>query len=211
MSTSFEIVEMDLTHLGALVRLHTATFAGTAGVSLGRLYTKRFITWFIGYPRAIKRVCIVDGEVVGYVFGAPSDYHTALNRDLFWTVAIAYMTHPWLVLRQDFRHAVSVRFLSILNRYSKIPGVQTAEQAQSGAITFRLTAIGVSPAMRQRNIGVQLVKAYEQAVWHMGGREIQLSVYRSNTAARSLYEKCEWALLGGDAVLTYSRHYSEAE
>lgn len=210
MPASFEIVAMDLAHLDALVRLHTATFAGTAGVALGRTYVKRFIAWFIHYPQAIKLVCIVDGDVVGYVFGAPSDYHTALNRDLFWTVAVAYVTHPWLVLRRDFRHAVQVRFLSMLTRRSKAPAAPTGAQAQPDGLTFRLTAIGVSPTMRKRNIGVQLVKAYEQAVWHAGGREIQLSVYRSNAAARRLYEKCEWVLLGGDDILTYSRRYSEA-
>jgi len=210
MSASFEIVEMNLAHLDALVRLHTATFASTAGVALGRTYVKSFIAWFVRYPQAIKLVCIVDGEVVGYVFGAPSDYHTVLNRDLLWTVVAAYVTHPWLALRRDFRHAVQARFLSMLSRHSNAPTAQIGTQVQLDGATFRLTAIGVSPTMRQRNIGVQLVKAYEQAVWQVGGREIQLSVYRSNAAARRLYEKCAWDLLGGDDILTYSRRYSEA-
>ena len=170
--------------LSQLVPLHLAAFAGSLGVSLGRRYVHDFLRWFIARDDAIKLGCAdEDGRLIGYVFGAPQGYTTDLNRHMSWRVALAVVTHPWLVARRAFLSALP-------NWVRALRGKTHVTLYPVGA--FLLVGIGVDPACRGRGIGRVLIREFEAQVRAGGYTTVFLAVRADNVAARRLYEASSW-------------------
>ena len=184
--------------IAVLVELHRTAFAETMGVALGKSYLRHFLCWFITDAESLSYVACVDERIAGYVFGAPSDYSKRLNRQLAPVIAWGVVTHPQIMWRFDFSRQIFSRLRSILGY------TQTNTLLEWHTKHFRLTGIGVSPAFRGRGIGQRLIDNYEKTVADMKYQRLALSVYRSNTAAKRLYERCGWRALNPDAdIVTY--------
>jgi ribosomal protein S18 acetylase RimI-like enzyme len=185
-----------------LVQAHMAAFAGTLGVELGERYVTEFVQWFVTDSEAINLVGEKDGQIAGYVFGAPAGYNTRMNRALMGTMALATITHPHVLLRSGFIRQLPERLRALLGRAKKAPKPTTREVPER---SFRLTGIGVSPAFRGQGIAQALIRGYEERVWGRGYPVIELSVYATNERARALYERCGWRAVNDGQVVTYRR------
>jgi ribosomal protein S18 acetylase RimI-like enzyme len=200
------IRETRIDDLPALVPTHMAAFAGTLGVELGERYVTEFLRWFITDSEAINLVCEKDGQIAGYVFGAPTGYNTRMNRALMGTIALATITHPQVLARSGFFRQIPERVMALLGKAKKLPAPATASASlPSDEHSYRLTGIGVSPQFRRQGIAQQLIAGYEQQVWAKGCDVIYLSVYADNAGARALYEGCGWRAVNDGTVVTYKR------
>jgi ribosomal protein S18 acetylase RimI-like enzyme len=185
-----------------LVPTHIAAFAGSLGVALGERYATEFLKWFVTDSEAISLVCDKDGQIAGYVFGAPTGYNTRMNRALLGTIALSTITHPQVVLRSGFFRQIPERARALVGKALRTPEPRTPATAER---SFRLTGIGVSPNFRRQGIAQTLIRDYEEQVWDRGYEAIYLSVYGTNTQVRALYEGCGWLAVNDGEVVTYKR------
>ncbi len=169
----------------ALARLHPQVFSGSMGASLGDRYLRAFFRWFSTYPEASSVVCLLNGQLAGYVLGAPHGYSPRITRELFPEIAYAVVTHPFVVLRHtNFVAQIRVRTRALF-------GVAGPGDAY-GAETFDLVGIGTAPFARGKGIGKQLLRRFEELVFGRGFPRLMLQVYANNQAALTMYEKSGW-------------------
>jgi ribosomal protein S18 acetylase RimI-like enzyme len=200
---SFQVRPALLSDLPAYVPLHQAAFAGSMGVKLGTRYLHDFLKWFITDPDAISLVCEKDGKLAGYVFGAKQGYNTRMNRALVGTMALAMITHPWLLVRAEYLAQLPERLRHLVGRSKKSPS-PTPSSEEPPKNLFRMVGLGVSPDFRRQGIGQRLIHAYEAEAWARGYEALQLSVYEDNTGARTLYETCGWKPVKSNGkIVTY--------
>jgi ribosomal protein S18 acetylase RimI-like enzyme len=206
----FEVRKMHPEDVTDWLPLHQQAFAGSLGVQLGKRYLYSFLNWFVTSPGTINLAAITPNQqIVGYVFGGPSEYGTRLNRDLFLNIVVAILTHPWVLVKKGFVLQIPSRLQSLLGRTVQWHPIQRSpsNSAEDSANMFRLVGIGAGPDYQRKGIGRRLITSFEEYVWAAGYDQIQLSVYRDNVSARALYETCGWYILNnkGD-VLTYAKN-----
>ena len=61
-----------------------------------------------------------------------------------------------------------------------------------------LVGLAVVSSYQGKNIGKELIKAFEKEARALSFRSLRLSVYAENAAARRVYEKCGWSILSSD-------------
>lgn len=181
------IVPMPVEVVDEAAALHLQGFAGYMNARLGHRYARAFIDWFRRQPDAICLGAVHDGELAGYVVGAPIGYSRKMNRDLFFVAATSAITRPWLFADRAIRRQISARLKILLGGDRQLP----AELAFP-VPAVSLVGICVSPSMHRRSIADRLVEAFEEEARSRGTRTLRLSVYRDNAAARRLYEKHGW-------------------
>lgn len=174
--------------LKEVVDLHMEAFSGYLNTLLGRGYVKAFVQWFVNNKSAIA-IAAVDGnqKVVGYLLGAPTGYGQALNRELFWGVALRIIVRPWLLLNSHLWRVLIAR-LRILLDLSR----GTSQSSHPQKPSMSLVAIGVDSGQRRTRIGQRLMEVFESKVRESHMRSSTLSVYENQTATRGFYEKCGW-------------------
>lgn len=185
------ITSIPLSSLSEFENLHRLCFAGTLGVAMGKHYVHAFLSWFLQEQSAIKLGAWYDRRLVGYAIGAPEGYSLQMNKDLRSIMIRAALTHPWLVLRPGFLRQIPSRSKLLLPSWLM---KQTSNPKHPDQAILRLVGIGVLPNFRNLGIGQQLITAYETHAWEYGYSEIRLTVYKTNTSARTLYEANGWTL-----------------
>jgi len=181
------IIPMPAEVVDEAAALHLAGFAGYMNARLGHRYARAFIDWFRRQPEGICLGAVHDGELAGYVVGAPIGYNRRMNRDLFLVAATSALARPWLFADGAIRRQIRARLKILLG------GTRQA-QAQIPFPTPAVSLVGicVSPGMHRRSIADRLIDAFEEEARSRGIRTLRLSVYRENAAARRLYEKHGW-------------------
>ncbi len=191
--------------LDGVVQLHHEAFSGYLNTLLGAGYVKSFMRWFIKREDSVSLAAVDRNQaVVGYVIGAGIGYDKALNRDLFWTVAVRILLKPWLLLNPLLRIAIKAR-LRVMAKHERAIGLEQGLPQPS----MSLIAIGVASSRRRNGIGLQLMQAFTEQASVLQMRSLRLSVYQDGVSARRFYEKCGWKLLEGETreggVLQYAK------
>ena len=199
-SQDYEIRKLNVHDLSALSSLHQNTFAGTLGACLGTGYFKALFLWFLRNPEAIILVCEKDQKIAAYVFGAPDGYATQLNRGLFWTIVRSLFVRPMAIMHPQFKNQIVSRIRSLVGKTSSNSDIQKSHSGSNSSYMYVLVGIGVCPQARHLGVGNELMAAFESVVWEKGYEGVRLSVFPSNTAAISLYEKRGWRLTGPGQV-----------
>ena len=189
--------------LPQLVDVHMDAFEGYMNASIGRAYVRAFLSWFSRRSDGIALGALVDGCAVGYVVGAPIGYERSMNRDLLWAAARGLALRPWLVLQTRFTTRIAQRARQLLGSSAvRRPSVRSLPQP-----VMSLVGIGVSAEGRGSGTGRELMQEFERRCRAGQMRAMRLSVYASNEAARTLYDRAGWTLFvpeeGGDAVYYY--------
>ena len=83
---------------------------------------------------------------------------------------------------------------AILSEANEIQGVAAITQWESGA--YLLSSVAVDSALRQAGIGTKLMESVIASAFNHGISELILAVFSKNIAARRLYEKSGFTLLG---------------
>ncbi len=174
--------------LPELVEVHMDAFRGYMNASIGRAYVRRFLCWFSRRSDGIALAAAVDGRVVGYVVGAPIGYERSMNRDLLWAAARGLALRPWLVLEKRFVERLGQRARQLLG-WSAVHRPSLPDLPQP---VMSLVGIGVSAEGRGSGVGRALMEEFERRCRHDGVRAMRLSVYASNQAARTLYDRAGW-------------------
>ena len=114
----YEVVIAEYTShdFDALVPLHLTAFKGYMNASLGRKYVRHFFAWFLGSPQTITLKAEIYGRICGYVVGAPVGYDRELNRDLFYIGLKGILSHPSVLLHQNFTKAAKTKLILLLGR-----------------------------------------------------------------------------------------------
>jgi len=174
--------------LPQIVDIHMEAFKEYTNTKLGKGFVQSILDWFTTADDGIVLVAVrPDGQSVGYVAGATSDYHVRMNRALAFPGIAALITHPWIVLRW--------RFLYSLGRRGWKMVVPARVQAPSHRLASLVT-IAVAPNARNLGVGDLLMDAFESECRKRGFKSIRLSVYSSNKPARLLYERRKWEAYG---------------
>lgn len=190
--TGVALIPMTAEIVPAAVKVHLEAFTGYMNTQIGTGYVRALMNWFLQGERAIALVATdTDGQVIGYVVGAPLGYERPMSRDLFWVATMGMIVRPWLFFHTQFRSTVMRRLRLIFGRTL----VRQAKRDFPEPIMV-LVGIGVSPAARGKRIGVSLLRAFEERARQLRMQSIELSVYPNNIVARRLYESCGWLPFG---------------
>ncbi|HXS38216.1 MAG TPA: GNAT family N-acetyltransferase [Flavipsychrobacter sp.] len=169
-----------------LVPIHMSAFKGYMNSSMGKNYVRKFLQWFLTYPNAITLKAEMEGQICGYVVGAPLNYGSAMNRDLFKTGVIGILTHPGIMIHENFIKAVKAKFKMLIG---KKPAKVTINNPEGNGIS--LISIAVSPKFSGNGVGKEIMKSFEKSA-ALNMDYMRLSVYDYNTRARAVYEKSGW-------------------
>ena len=200
MTQSIQVVPFNESDVVALAPIHLTAFKGYMNASMGINYVKGFLNWFIHYPETITLKASFDNQLCGYVVGAPIGYDKYINKDLFQTAMVGILTHPLVLLHENFTRAAKAKLLMIMG---KKPVKKVIENPPGKGIS--LVGICVAPSFNGKGVGKAIMSQFEESARALGMQYMRLSVYRTNTTARNLYEKAGWILLHGqeDIVLYY--------
>jgi ribosomal protein S18 acetylase RimI-like enzyme len=198
------ILELTRAVVPLVVDIHLEAFDGYMNASLGRGYARAFLSWFCEAQDGISLIARLDGEIVGYVVGAPVGYNARLTRDLAWVVIRALGWRPWLALRKDIRRALGGR-LRMLKSVGG-PALDGNSMGETVGRTVSLVGIGVADAARGHGAGGALLRAFESEARTRNMEAMRLTVYRDNSVACRVYERAGWQSSddGGD-TLRYSK------
>jgi len=206
-----EVREMSLEYVEETANVHTGAFAGYMNVAMGQSYVRAFLSWFCRAPDAVAFNAWIDGDIVGYVVGAPSGYGRRLTRDLLWVVAGSFACRPWLMLRADIRGVLYSRLMGLRTQEGQEAGPEATGEVLGGVMS--LVGIGVDVKARGNGVGGSLMRAFECASRERGMTAVRLSVYRDNTSACRVYERAGWQLIesggGGGREVCYRKEIAQ--
>ena len=196
------ILPMTEDMLPRVCELHLLATAGALGARLGRRYVHAFMAWFLRTTDAIALVATNgDGDVVGYVIGAPIGYTATLNRQLAPVGLGAMLARPWLLANRQLWATLFARA-----RYVFRPSAAT-DTTGLPTPAMSLVGIAVDPRAPRRGVGLALMTHFEQYARELNMASMRLSVYPSNIAARKLYERCGWRPLSNEPTATGTMYY----
>jgi len=190
------VVPMTEDTVAAAARIHLQVLPGSRTALMGLAYVRSWVDWFRRpeHQGVAFAAITAEGEVVGYVIGAPLGYPTELSRDLFWPSIAAFAARPWLILMPQFRHGVFGRLrLTVWGTLPREAGFQLP------APTMSLVAMGVSPAFRRARVGHRLLDESERRAVGMNMRSMHLSTESDNMTAQQFYERYGWRPLSKSA------------
>ena len=113
---NIEVLPFTKNDVEIIAKIHKVAFKGYMNASLGNRYVQKFLSWFICYPGTITLKAVADGNVCGYVVGAPIGYDKDMNRSLFSTVLLGVLTHPRVLLHNGFIKAAVAKFKMLMGR-----------------------------------------------------------------------------------------------
>ncbi|HEX8617379.1 MAG TPA: GNAT family N-acetyltransferase [Thermoanaerobaculia bacterium] len=184
-----QVVPMQRAHLAAAAELQLEAFRGYMNARLGTRYARAMLDWFMKAEGTITLVALDDdGNVIGYVAGAPDGYGAAMSRAIMPAAVRAALTRPGLLFDARVRRRAGERIRSIFTK--KSPAAPHSAHLPRPVIA--LVAIGVAEQARGRGAGALLLHEFEARARALGMRSMRLSVYDHNAAARRAYEHAGW-------------------
>jgi ribosomal protein S18 acetylase RimI-like enzyme len=181
--------------LEAITRIHMEGFEGYRSTLLGPSVVRRLYRWFILHPDAACFTAVCNGDVCGYVVGAPHGFARALIRYTLRHAAAAVILRPALWIKPSIWKGVAVKLLQLLGvRFGPRPASDAPPQRH-----FALVGIGVDASRRGLGIAGGLMRVFEEAAARRGFPRMTLSVKRGNRAAQRAYEKSGWRIIQEDA------------
>lgn len=184
--------------LPALAEAHLAAYRGYMNAGIGARYVRAFLRYFLTREDAVALMAEVDGQAAGYAAGLPVGQHQVLNKALLPAYAIGAMTHPWVLLRPEYRRSAVAKLKRILGSRPVATGA-TPSHAAPAAHAGRglsLTSIAVSPTCAGRGAASALLREFEQQARERRFDYVHLSVYDDNSRARAVYERAGWIVVG---------------
>lgn len=201
------IREMVETDISAVTALHCEAFTGYRSGLLGPRFVEAEHRWFLtNYPQ-LALVSEYGGEVVGFVFGAKPGYGVSLLRDIWLYGLWALLCRPWLLFHSKIWLGSSTYLKLLLSRKSErsIASNRDIDEAPAKK-ALTLASIAVMPSMQGRGIAGLLIGAFENQAGLLGAVQLRLSVFDSNQAACSAYERAGWRIVTRkNGVITYTK------
>jgi ribosomal protein S18 acetylase RimI-like enzyme len=196
------IKEMVVEQVESLVEIHMKAFSGYSNTKIGKSYVKSFLNWFINDPSAITITAVYDGDITGYVVGAPVGYQTKMNKDLMGVVIIGIISHPWVIFNKKILSIAFSRLKVLFNKKSDV----TDKSPSTNGNVISLVGIAVSPEYAGLKIGSSLMKKFEEIAHNKKFNSMRLSVYNDNEAALKLYHKSGWNEFSrSDKTITFTK------
>lgn len=193
--------------LDQVVEVHMLAFAGYKNVRLGASYMRAFLRWFCSAPEACTIAAVEGHQIVGYVVGAPTTYSSSLNRSILPVAAKSFILQPRLWIDREIVGQVMTRLRLMVS-----PNTKTAVPVPPlPAPVYSLVSIAVRPDARGKNVGKELIAAFERIVSERQGKAVRLSVYTDNMGARRLYEKAGWMPYGLSESANWCYYYKVLE
>lgn len=127
-----------------------------------------------------------------------------MNRALVPAAVGAVLTRPWILFTPRIRRTAWQRILSIFGKKEAAKPTPLLPMP-----TLSLVSIGVDPQARGRNVGEQLMKAWEQSARQNGCVSLRLSVYPQNAGARRFYERNGWVPFQESVPEGHAMYYSK--
>jgi ribosomal protein S18 acetylase RimI-like enzyme len=127
-----------------------------------------------------------------------------MNRALVPAAALAVLTRPWILAAPRIRKTAWGRLCGMFGRREAAKPTPLLPMP-----TLSLVSICVDPQARGRNVGEQLMKAWEQAARQRGCASLRLSVYPHNAGARRFYERNGWVPFQEDVPDGHAMYYSK--
>lgn len=174
-----------------VARLHARTMP-TLLSDLGLPIVRKYYEAASRDPAAIGLCAMDEGEVVGYAVGAPCPGR------LFASVRTPASWFAWQLLRSTaIRPDVLWQLLVSLVQSSRHPSQPRAVE---------LTYIGVAPESRGSGKGRQLLTEFCERAARAGHHAVVLSVETENSAARALYDRAGFQVIGTFREGRFDRH-----
>ena len=149
--------------------------------------------WYLVYQPSLSFINVMNFDIVGFVTGTFGwGGGRKRFRYAFLQILFGLIFHPSLWLSAETFESWE-SFLRGL-----FQGQNQSYQSHSNGIKVTLDSIAVSPQTRGMNVGVGLMKAFEDAASKLGAGYLALGVERDNLAARHLYERCGWNIARED-------------
>ena len=191
--------------LESVVEIHLAAFPDYMNTQLGRGYLHAFLRGFLRRDDTVSLLALSEsGQVLGYAVGAPVQVGAEMNRALVPAAVGAVLTRPWILFTPRIRRTAWQRILSIFGRKESAKPTPLLPMP-----TLSLVSIGVDPQARGRNVGEQLMKAWEQSARQNGCASLRLSVYPQNAGARRFYERNGWVPFQESVPDGHAMYYSK--
>ncbi len=196
-----KIVSITPDLLDDVVRVHREAFASYANARLGVRYARRFLQWFASREDTIALAAVDEtGAVLGYVTGARGAYGYPLSRAMRRVAGLSMLLRPWVLLDPRILRGVAAR----VRLWRRPPSLAPELPAELVPPLVSLVAIGTSRHHRRAGVAAALVESFEESARKLGARTARLTVYKTNTPARSLYERRGWQALDREGEsLTY--------
>lgn len=165
--------------IDAVAALHVDTVQSLLS-DLGLHSARLFYRQAQRHADSLGVVAMEDGAVVGFAFGGPNPgaYLSALRRRPFALVWRAFLRRPGLL------------YQAIVSRVKSAGDLTNA----SGAV--ELMYIAVSPELRRRGCGAELLEQFVESARASGADTVTLSVETSNDAAVTFYKRSGFETTG---------------
>ncbi len=152
-----------------------------------KLFGLLFCLYYLNYEPENAFVCLLDGEVVGYIIGTTD---TERQEKLF----SRYMV-PRIILRLItvtlWRHRKSVgRIFFMYKQFRKLPDVQWVNNMYPSHFHINL-----SSKVQRRGIGSALLKRFEKHLLSSNSKGVHLKTSELNKKALQFYEKHHYEVL----------------
>jgi len=210
------ITPLDHSKLEFAVRLHAVALPHGFFVRLGRRYLRAYYTTFVDGPDAVALLATLDGLPAGILVGT-----TANARHYAWVVrhrslrlalcgVLGLLARPPVALA--FVRSRLLRYLRGLVRLCRAskPSARAATATMASDVAV-LTHVAVAEVVQGHGVGAALVRAFEQAAVHAGGRRAVLVTLAGPHGAAGMYEQLGWNSTGqrhdhdGRAISEYTR------
>lgn len=184
-----EITSFTQQEIKHIVPVHIKAFKGYMNAEMGSRYVEEFLSWFLTYQKTITLKATINGNICGYVVGAPLGYDQFINKKLLRYAIAGTITHPFVLLHKSFLKVAYRKLRLIFTRPKNIDIINPEGQGIS------LVGIGADSKYKGRSIGQELMIAFEEQANKLGMDFMRLSVYDYNLKAIHVYEKTGWKKL----------------
>ncbi len=193
-NTNLCIRKMDAADISIVTEIHLESFPNSRSSKLGKPFLRRMYHWYILRQPTLSLIAILHSDIVGFVTGT-FGWGGARRRFryTFWQILLGIVRHPTLL----FSAEIFDKWENFLRGLLPDPNRGTSQPDARGA-KVTLDSIAVHPIARGRNVGMELVNAFEHAASERGAGYLALGVESNNFAARHLYENCGWELVLND-------------
>ena len=181
---AFDIIKIEVRHLGQIVDVHMKAFPTFFLTFLGPSFLKEFYKSFIYDQAGIGFVAVdaANGNVLGAVVGpfVPTGYFKRLLKRRWYAFCLASI-------------AAVLKNPTIIKRLFR--AVFYRGEAPSGPPRALLSSIAVSPQAQGQGVGQALMKRWIEEVEHRGGTGCFLTTdVENNESVNRFYQRLGWKI-----------------
>ena len=173
-----------------LLPIHKDAFFDYQNVKLGSIYIRKFIQYFIKSEDAICFTAFSDGEIMGYVCGAPIGYNQDMVKKLWFPAFIGVITNPKLIFDVQIIHTIKLKISSFIH-----PKSMKKELNLPTGIGVSLVSICTKRNSGIKGVGTELIIQFEKKARQRQFDFMRLSVKKENKSAIHFYENNGWQYL----------------